>query len=50
LLEKLPDLLTALKILVGTPAEPSATLTDINGDRRIGMEEVIRLLKDSVGN
>jgi hypothetical protein len=36
--------------MVGSPAEPSATLEDINGDRRIGMEEVIQLLKDSVGN
>jgi len=50
LLERMYDLLTALKILVGSPAEPSATLEDINADGRIGMEEVIQLLKESVVN
>ncbi len=50
IVERLSDLLIALKILVGSPVEPSVTLEDINGDNRIGMEEVIQLLKDSVVN
>ncbi len=45
----LNDVITALRIMSGIDAAPGLCLNDINGDRKIGLEEVIYILQKVAG-